>query len=85
MSEEYKLDEIKQRVDSLKTTKIRAQERLDNALLQLRENYGYKTIEEAQEAYNRTQKEIPLLETKLDKLLIQVEDKLNAIEQNMHQ
>ncbi len=81
MSEEYKLEEIKTRVDKLKTTKIRAQERLDNALLQLRENYGYKTIDEAQEAYNRTQKEIPLLEAKLDRLVEQVEEKLETIEQ----
>jgi RNA polymerase-binding transcription factor DksA len=81
MSDEYQLEEIKQRVDKLKATRIRAQERLDNALLQLKENYGYTSIDEAQTAYDRTQKEIPILEGKLAKLLAQIEDKLGAIEQ----
>jgi len=85
MSDEYRLEEIKQRVDSLKTAKIRAQERLDNALLQLKENYGYKTVDEAQDVYTRTQKEIPLLESKLSKLVAQIEDKLEMIETATHQ
>jgi len=83
MDETHNLEEIKQRVDTLKTTKIRAQERLDSAMAQLKENYGYKSIDEAQEAYNKTQKEIPLLEMKLNKLLEQVETKLSSIEQSL--
>jgi chromosome segregation ATPase len=75
-----RLETLKKRVDDLKTEKIRAQERLDNALDQLRTIYGYETVSEAQTAYDRATKEIPILRAKLDTLLAQAETTLDKIE-----
>ena len=59
MTDEARLNDIKQRIDTLKTDKIRAQERLDNALAQLEQQYGYQTVDEAKDAYKNIQKQIP--------------------------
>ena len=83
MTDEARLNDIKQRIDTLKTDKIRAQERLDNALAQLEQQYGYQTVDEAKDAYKSIQKQIPLLETKLNKLLEQIEAQLSDIEQGI--
>ena len=79
---EQRLEAAKRQLGSKRDSMVRAQGRYDDAIGQLKDVYGYGTVQEAQAGHERLVKEIPLLETKFTNLLNQAEEVLNGTEAN---
>ena len=78
---EQRLAQYKADLGAVIAGTARAEANVTNALAQMKQAYGCATIAEAQDMHNRVLREIPLLETKLGKVLDQADEVLHETEQ----
>jgi len=79
MSELERVEELKKRVEEAEREKIRVETRLSSVKSELKK-HGINSLEEGRERVKKIKEKLRILESKRDKMMNEIEEKLKGIE-----
>jgi len=76
--------QMKKRLDSLQTEKSKAEGALESEMKRLKDEFGYKSVEEATAFIKKQEKVLEEKQKKVDRLLQELDEAISEVEDKLH-